>query len=547
MIGQDTSLADDIQKDANNARNAVRMGKQAAQTAKTLSKAATHAATGDVVGAAATVLSDPKTVKTIIIIVAVPILVISLLICMVLYSLPTALFEGLSSFSEKIDEAVYSGEFPNAVDAYIVGTIRAISDAVGDLVRSIWDGLKSLFSDTETEELPDYESSVISQEAAEKLAIIKKAIVTNDKYDIRAEQIVDAVNNSSLKSEVKSYLKDVYKEMYSDTWTSSSSVKINSLNIDVKPLGTTSPEHNATEYLSELEDYIDDIEDAGTLSELADLNEEFNAKVNELFPMVDENDADNTNALYFLSALTVQQGGSLQNMELSDYMKYLGWYTNSDPKDTYITIEYADGYSVDVPVTTWKGTFMPQYLYEEINTYKDRLTYIDAVLSVTDNDDLEEERDELESKLEEYEDYGAPLMDFMIAFNFPNVDMSNCDVASEPSVKETDSTDSTYYNVKTLYTYTPYDNSDCYWTATVSERYHEIYEWIPDEPDTEDEAEPEPEPEPEPEAETEETGHWEYQYTQFVKVTVSIDIYATVTPRSAYELASILGFRGVSE
>lgn len=53
--------------------NAVKMGANAAKTAKTVGKVAAQAASGNVAGAAVTLLKDPQTLKKILIIALLPV------------------------------------------------------------------------------------------------------------------------------------------------------------------------------------------------------------------------------------------------------------------------------------------------------------------------------------------------------------------------------------------------------------------------------------------------------------------------------------------
>ena len=58
---------------------AIRMGQSTARSAKTISKAAAEAASGNVAGAVVTVAKDPETLKKLLIILMLPVLIFSLL------------------------------------------------------------------------------------------------------------------------------------------------------------------------------------------------------------------------------------------------------------------------------------------------------------------------------------------------------------------------------------------------------------------------------------------------------------------------------------
>ena len=69
MDDRNEKVSDSVERDI---QGAVKMGADAARTAKTLGKAAAHAAAGDVAGAAAEVVKDPETLKKILLILLIP-------------------------------------------------------------------------------------------------------------------------------------------------------------------------------------------------------------------------------------------------------------------------------------------------------------------------------------------------------------------------------------------------------------------------------------------------------------------------------------------
>ena len=100
-------------------------------------------------------------------------------------------------------------------------------------------------------------------------------------------------------------------------------------------MGTTSDD-----VTDELTSILDDMQDANSLSELEESNEEFNDTLKLKFPAVEASGTSNTNAISTLSLLMVQQGGSLLDMKMSDFMKYLGWYKNSNPNNIFFDVGY---------------------------------------------------------------------------------------------------------------------------------------------------------------------------------------------------------------
>lgn len=82
MDDRNEKVSDSVERDI---QGAVKMGADAARTAKTLGKAAAHAAAGDVAGAAAEVVKDPETLKKILLILLIPVISFVLITTMFLY------------------------------------------------------------------------------------------------------------------------------------------------------------------------------------------------------------------------------------------------------------------------------------------------------------------------------------------------------------------------------------------------------------------------------------------------------------------------------
>ena len=100
---------------------------------------------------------------------------------------------------------------------------------------------------------------------------------------------------------------------------------------------------------------------------------------NEIYPSWTDADVSSVSVMYTSSALPeedaipllslymVQSGGSLEDINLSTLMKWCG-YRDSSVETGYSTFTVA-GLNISVP--TWKGTFLPQYFYEEADADKE--------------------------------------------------------------------------------------------------------------------------------------------------------------------------------
>ena len=439
-------LGDDKEKSTAQAasddlRGAINMGRSAAHTAKTVSKAAAQAVSGDVAGAAVSILKDPETMKNLLIIILLPVILFAAVMVIFLYALPTAIFETVVSFfdgvKEKWETIQLSNEYGGGFFSNLIGVTMKVSenlfDSLGNTIKGIftgiWNSIKSVFGTDEegnqTEEISENaaELTITAQEASEKLAIVKKAIAVNKKYDIRAKQIEEAlekdngsgtsIKNSSGKS-LNSYIKDKFCGE-DETWAGLT------ISANVVSMGTTSDD-----VTDELTSILDDMQDANSLSELEESNEEFNDTLKLKFPAVEASGTSNTNAISTLSLLMVQQGGSLLDMKMSDFMKYLGWYKNSNPNNISFDVGYCSN-PFYATVKSWKGTFKPQYLVEEMKNYQQRANMLKTQLmgldaSSDEAKDIKEEIDKLEESIALYENSGMPLIDLLIKLDFIDLD-----------------------------------------------------------------------------------------------------------------------------
>lgn len=356
--------------------NAVKMGANAAKTAKTVGKVAAQAASGNVAGAAVTLLKDPQTLKKILIIALLPIFFIVCLGVFFLYALPTAIFEAVSSYFQSVgeewEEGVYSAE-GGIILAGIFETIKAggriIGDAVGgalDFVKGLWDGLTSWFTSdsssddgsgarvddgTETITEDGTEIYVTHEEAAEKETLLSKIESCQKKIEVRADQIKQAIMDQH------SAIDQVFRSRFAGTY---------------------------------------DVWDGTTIN-------------------VVYNDVSQAEAIRLLSAFTVIHGASLEDMNLSDFLKWLGYYREFSGSNTEFNLG-GDSIGVTAKVKTWCGTFMPQYLQEQMEQdieAKER----EIAENGGDESQMEAARKSIKTS---YEQYQGPAADLLLVVDCPN-------------------------------------------------------------------------------------------------------------------------------
>lgn len=313
MAGKDEQ-SNSLESAQRNINSAVRMGADTARAAKTVSKAAAKAGTGNVAGAAKDMLKDPQTMRTIIILILVPALILTGTMVMFLYALPTTIFEGVCSYFDRVAETWAEGAYAGGNDAFWSGIWAVVKtggslaeEAVTDVARSIWDGLKGMFGFHASEDenggfggndLTDgMELHVTQQEEAERSTLEKKIETAMEKMKAREENIKSAIQRRS--GDISTAVTDVYGEAYDQFYVV--------INITTEELSKSA-------------------------------------------------------AVDLLSLYTVQEGASLNEISLSSFMKWLGWYNSTNTSTSYFSL--SDILS-DVAIKTLRGTFLPQYLVEQ--------------------------------------------------------------------------------------------------------------------------------------------------------------------------------------
>lgn len=355
--------------------NAVKMGADAAKTAKTVGKVAAQAASGNVAGAVVTLLKDPQTLKKILIIALLPVFFIVCLGVFFLYALPTAIFEAVSSYFQSVgkewEEGVYSSD-GGIILAGVFETIKAggriIGDAVGgalDIVKGIWDGLTSWFTSdsssddgsgervddgTETITEDGTEIYVTHEEAAEKETLLNKIQACQDKVGLRADQIKEAILDQHTA------IDKIFRNRFAGTY---------------------------------------DVWDGTTIN-------------------VVYNDISQAEAIRLLSAFTVIHGASLEDMNLSDFLKWLGYYREFSGAHTEFNLGGDIG--VTAKVKTWCGTFMPQYLQEQMEQDIEAMEH-EIAENGGSEDQIEAERKSIKTS---YEQYQGPAADLLLIVDCPN-------------------------------------------------------------------------------------------------------------------------------
>lgn len=418
------STSNDIKSIAKNTEKAIKMSKDTAKAVKTVTKAGAKAATGNFAGAAVDLLKDPETMKNIILIVLTASLILSFVVVAFLYALPTAIFEAMSNFFADVKEQYETNKYSNKNGTSVIMNVidcvtQIASEAARAFFNDLWNGIKSFFlglfnHENQTEHFSDdgHELTVIQQEAAEKLAVIQKIVAANDKYLIRAIEVDNAITGK--KSKLVTEVQDHFE---GDGYTISS--------VTVSPtilhMGTDGDTAESIIYrLSHIVRDMGNISGPDSLAQMEAKKQEFDDIVqNEFYK---ESNYDGVN---ILSLLLTQQGGSLTDMKMSDFMRFLGYYDDSCEYNTKFELSPTTDNSLLASVQDWKGTFKPQYLMEEMESLRAKRTRLELNCGSDEEIAANEEIQEINRKLEEYENEGIALIDWMVELRFPKLDFDS--------------------------------------------------------------------------------------------------------------------------
>ena len=345
----------------------------AASTAKSAVKAASKAASGNYIGAAAEVVKSEGLRRAI----AASLLIHIFLIVCILFIFPMSMYETLQTIvtaaSEKAEQVaseikefnnslqekfyefydelevgdaneeflveLYSGQGPKITD-YIGGTAKWIDKVGTNFISSIKSIFKSATDAPESEAgITDEGMNIIEEQSALWPSLKSQIEHTQLKYNIRIKAIVEAIEENgqnTLKNKYEAAAKTYPKKEKSGKET------ISSIGVEVYE------HYNKHEGAS--------FNDSEVIYELSDIK-----------------------ALYFCVLYSVMYDSDFGEIRLSDYLKWLGWGSNTAYGDgtlaqlrEKLTTFFASKDILELPlfdskvdVTGWNGTYMPQYLTDE--------------------------------------------------------------------------------------------------------------------------------------------------------------------------------------
>lgn len=381
----------------------------------------------------------------------------ALVIFVLLYALsalPNALFATAESVVDQWESVYFTDEndgdrFKDVGDflmSLAVNTGSFLKDKISDIAKALNFGLND--AEDNTAYLSGQDIDVFTSEAESKLTLIKLALAVNNKYLVRANHVDTAIMEH--QSEIEEYLANI--QFSEDSWLGSNNeietyddyevhFDWNTSGIyGIQPLGTDNSDKStitADEAINRLQSIIDQMRNAETIEEATELNEKFEETIGIVFPFSSTDDEPgNIGAISLISLFSVQNGTTSSSLKQSDLMKYMGYSGGVVPTyNTTFDIGGVDRFTGKVK--DWKGSFMPQYLMEELNYYRSLKDEAETYLEIYQNENSEQVNTmndliaEYNRKISAYEDQGVALMDLIVTVDFPNLNLATQNLDNE--------------------------------------------------------------------------------------------------------------------
>lgn len=381
----------------------------------------------------------------------------ALVIFVLLYALsalPNALFATAESVVDQWESVYFTDEndgdrFKDVGDflmSLAVNTGSFLKDKISDIAKALNFGLND--AEDNTAYLSGQDIDVFTSEAESKLTLIKLALAVNNKYLVRANHVDTAIMEH--QSEIEEYLANI--QFSEDSWLGSNNeietyddyevhFDWNTSGIyGIQPLGADNSDKStitADEAINRLQSIIDQMRNAETIEEATELNEKFEETIGIVFPFSSTDDVPgNIGAISLISLFSVQNGTTSSSLKQSDLMKYMGYSGGVVPTyNTTFDIGGVDRFTGKVK--DWKGSFMPQYLMEELNYYRSLKDEAETYLEIYQNENSEQVNTmndliaEYNRKISAYEDQGVALMDLIVTVDFPNLNLATQNLDNE--------------------------------------------------------------------------------------------------------------------
>ena len=300
-----------------------KMAADTARAAKTLSKAAAKAGTGNLVGAAADLAKDPKTLQHILAVALGVILILTL----VLASIPMLVYGAMEQFGEQVSEELYSNSDGDIIYDSTLGPIQAVFGAFLKPLDTLGEGLANLVIDFKDFLQGNYSKAPEDgTEDDSETGLADLDAFNSDQSNREAIQSKIAATENRILKRIDS----LEAKLKSDIWQAQALVQ------------AADPDHGAA----------------------ASGNMQISVTRPDLYL--------DSLAVQALAAYTVQYGGNLNSiadLDLGEYLKWLGywaWSATGPWSGTFLPQPIQDAYLADLEALKCQGATQ-----EEIDAQKD--------------------------------------------------------------------------------------------------------------------------------------------------------------------------------
>ena len=334
----------------------VKTGVRTGNTARNAVSAVRKAAAGNYAGAAINILKDDNLKTLIAFLLAISFLI---LFC-VIFAVPMSVYEGLQAYVDRLTEQwkidYYSGD-----SGRFISFLKATAGFISNVASSLWNRITESSTGVEdTDRAEDADLNVVSDKEDLLTVYSRKIQAGKDKITARQKAIIEDLTRDARSGQISSVMYGRFINEFRG---------------------------NYYEY-----DVCYNSEDGTIQSKKINVYDGCEvAAINRSIQ-----DAD---SLRLLCLYTAQEGSSIENIQLSGYMKWLG-YNGSRNRRLEYNLGENDNISYSIP--SWTGGFMPQYLEDEATKTK-----------------------------QTYRDHGASLADLLIQVDCPNLLSIQASVSEE--------------------------------------------------------------------------------------------------------------------
>lgn len=313
---------------------------KAVQTGKDVAKAAKQAATGNYAGAAMTAANSEGIRKTMFVTFFVSLCITAIILIMVLYIIPMAVYEVVVQTFAEATDGFWRG-FYSSTDPGWQGVVKGIIAGTGNWASSVLQGIKNvllslvgndkvIYEALEKKENRRREITVVSDATSPSASLVDKMKLVQERYTARVDQIIDTLEKSARRKTgwfswfgagqpwLDAQAEKQFKTEFKEGW-------------DVYGPGpdTPFPEINAMK------------------------------QENTLWAAYVVRDLSDRQKMMFAALYDVMSDNDFGQTRISDYMRWLGHA--SSPGDT-LTMNVLD---TTLEFKGWTGTYLPQYLMDE--------------------------------------------------------------------------------------------------------------------------------------------------------------------------------------